>query len=265
MRDWPLWCAMVSAGALLSSQCLAQDEILDRTQLGAIADTVRHYKPKDLFDLPPAPPALSGKRFSYIVEPRQVGPQNEICEGFPHWGYWQKDTHYEVSAGNGDVRPHALRLINGPALKVDPKSKWDVFINFMSFSCDKRRLPSYTASNAFGGQVQIQHSHETVTAIGFLAGDIWDKPDYWKKTAVGDEARHLATNVKVRVSGALSHWPDGRTLLCGSETGITPSMSYPFDKEVDICLFAAKPERLEFFDASTGEILYVANSKYGAQ
>ena len=260
-----LGCAVISLGIMPPSQA---QEILDATQLNAIADSIRNYAPKDQFDQPPKPPELSGKRFSYELQPIDDDSNTPRCEGWPNWTYDTQKSQYFVQSGIGSVDPSRLRSANGPGIQLSPiKNISRPAILYLTFACNKRYLPSYTASNAYGATIEIKRITEQFTAIGFPGywmsdgSDIWEHPNFWVKAAVGDEARHLVANVRLRISGTLNSWPDGRTLVCGPLEPYTPSFKFPYDVKSNMCVFAGVPEQLEFIDASNGEVLYATHIK----
>lgn len=265
-RALAIGCALISTG--ISTAPAGAQEVLGADQLNAIADTVRNYTPKDKFDQPPKPPEISGKRFSYELQPIDDDSNTPRCEGWPNWNYDTQKSQFFVKSGVGSINPLRLLSMNGPGIKLLPtKNDRSPAILYLTFACIKQNLPSYTASNAYGATVEIHRIKQQVTAIGFPGywmsdgSDIWQNPNFWIKTAVGDDARHLVANVRLRISGTLNSWPDGRTLVCGAEEPYTPSFKYPYDVKSNICVFAGVPERLEFIDASNGEVLYVTHIK----
>ena len=76
----------------------------------------------------------------------------------------------------------------------------------------------------------------------------------------GDAARQLTQNLRVRVSGTLSDWWPGTSMLCG-KSGSPPTIDLPLDSTLDICMVRGRADHLEVFNAVTGEVLYSATRR----
>lgn len=224
--------------------------------LEALASQVRSFVPRDQFDTPPALPSVTGRRFSYIATPLERGPENEICDGYPSWGFWPQDGRLEVGATEGtgiksDFTSGSSRMFS----TGQGTSDFGTMVTFRSFRCQKTRLPGYTATNGFGAQFAVERSREVVTAIGGFAMPDTSWRTHWTTQVSGDAARQLSRNVRVRVSGTLTDWARGRPVVCGRKVS-TPTTRRPYDETLDICLFNGRADLFEVLDGRTGEVLF---------
>lgn len=246
---------LLGIGLAAAAPAGAQD-VLDAEQLDALANQARAFVPKDEFDVAPALPSVAGKRFSVTVAPLKRGPDNLICDGFPSWGYWPQDGKLEVGAMEGTGIKSDFAAATGRMFASGAGgSDFSTFVSFRSFRCNKVRLPSYEATNGFGAKFTVEKSREEVTAIGGFRMIDTDWKSYWSTQAVGDEARQLSQNIRVRLEGTLEDWAPGRPVLCGSKRTV-PETRLPLDETLDICMFNGAADRFEVIDARTGAVLY---------
>lgn len=228
-------------------------------ELEALARHARAFSPRDQFDASPAMQSVNGKRFSYTVTPLQTGPDNVICSGYPNWGYWPQDARLEVSAGLGTgIKSNFAGKTEGRMFPSTPGvSEFSAFVTFHSLSCEKTRLPSYTATNRFGAQMTVFKSREVVTAVGEFGMPDTKWKNYWTTQVSGEEARQLSRNVRIRMSGTLRDWAPGKPVLCGRKSS-APTTQLPYDETTEICMFNGRPDLFEVLDARTGKVLHAS-------
>lgn len=249
-------CAAMS-GAFGAPVALAQTAILSNEDLKAAGTAARAFVPKDQFESPPLGPDWVGRKFSYVIEPRAFPRGNGAvaCAGFPDWSYVGRTftvsvnaayiTSYEFMGSNGAWFPGAMSPLSRNGL------------NISSIECDRVEESTSMASNAFGAQFSVRRWTDRVIGIADT-----DEPDfkfhqYWKTEIDGDAARRISRGIRARISGTLSTWPGGQTVVCGSNRrGAT--VSSPVDRTIDACIFHGRIETIEFFDAQTGQVYYSA-------
>lgn len=229
--------------------------VMTATELEAIAQQVRRFVPKDRFDAPPKLESLAGRRFSYTVQPRERGLRNEICDGYASWGYWPADGKLEVGDTEGMEIKSDLKSATGTIFPESGAYRSDPFVSFRSFTCEKKTLPSYTATNGFGAAVDVFPTSETVTAIAHAGSSDTEWRTYVSLKADGEEARTLSRNVRVRVSGSLDDWAPGKPVLCGVSKS-RPTTDRPWETTLDACLFKGRVDLFEVIDARDGRVLY---------
>ncbi len=237
----------------ISAQTAASQPVT-AAELDAIAQRVKSFRPRDEFDAPPSSPSMEGRRFSFTVTPLRTGPDNVICDGSPTWGYWQQDGRLEVGATEALAMKADFRSGSAPLFASDAGGRAP-FVTFGSFRCQKTRLPSYMANNAFGAQFEIFPSREVVTAIGDFGDVNTSWRTYWSTQISGDPARQLSQNIRVRLSGVLSDWGPGRPVVCGTKRD-RPRADSPFEESLEICLFRGQFDLFEVIDARSGEVLF---------
>jgi hypothetical protein len=259
-----VWTSLVMGAMLVpsigKSQNLVAPEDLSR---GALA--MLNYVPKDEFDAPPDSPSVAGKRFSYTITPSGFGNEN-FCPGYPGASYDLQQSEFFVTLNMGDLTSDYFKMNNQPVLALPRKSWHTPAFKVLGFDCRNNKGQSYTASNAYGAKVTVEKMDITVVGIAFTGfrGEnekIWDKPDNWVKSMPADEARALSSNIKIRVTGTLGVWPNGRTLLCGAVAGFGPTIDSPSDVKTIECLYAGEPERFEVIDSATNVVLYSAEKR----
>lgn len=242
----------------VSSDAYAQAD-LTGTELITMAEKVRAFVPRDQFDSPPTVSSLEGRRFSYMIEPLPKGPDNRICDGFGSWGYWPENSYLEMGMIDGTLWRNSFMSAQGPTLTLPPEGKGrpNLFhISFFSLSCTKTREKT-TGTNGFGAVVEIEKSDETMVAIAVGEDTIKTIEPRWSTTLSGTEARELIKRIKLMVSGTLSIWSDGRTLVCGHDYR-APTTSFPLERMSNICAYRGMIDRFEIIDSGDGKILYTS-------
>lgn len=237
--------------------------VLGVHDLQRVADQVRHFKPKDEFDASPHVSDLAGRHFSVIVRPRKVGPANNICKGFPSWGYYAQKRDFEVSFGDGSILVD--RFMNVPFAAAFPQGESinSSFLSFASFTCKHVKEGSYRASNAFGATIDVIKEKDVVIAFSAQnkpSNSPISTTNYWSKTIAGDAARNLSEQVAVRITGVIGVWPNGQNVICGVKHG-HPSLDLPYDDTLDACIFKASSLIFEVINKKTGAILYSTNAE----
>ncbi|MDB5713592.1 MAG: hypothetical protein JWO15_989 [Sphingomonadales bacterium] len=250
---------IIVVAGLLTANTTTPSEIIGPDQLAPLATKARSFKPVDQFDTTlPSGVSLDGKHFSYTVAPLPRGPNNSICPGFPSWGYWPEDARLEVGADFGLALTDTFTKHGEQTFANLPKKSGGIAtIEYYTFSCDFKKLPSYTATNAYNAEFTIDRTKQTVTAVANF--DYAQRPwkVAWSTKITGDAARQLTQNLRIRISGILEDWAPGTPVICGTDAH-NPSIISPTDDTVDLCLIKARTDHLEFFNAVTGEVLYSA-------
>ncbi|MEK7412792.1 MAG: hypothetical protein AAB263_05705, partial [Planctomycetota bacterium] len=129
-------------------------------------------------------------------------------------------------------------------------------LDVYSFTCHFVRQPDYVANNALGAQFTIKKTTTVITAIGespLLRNKPWKI--YWEKPVTGDEARQLSEHIRIRISGTLSDWSPGKSVICGTHVRL-PTIQLPQDETTSACLFKGRPDLFEVIDASNGAVLF---------
>jgi hypothetical protein len=247
--------------SLLSSATASSAQaIVTGDQLSIIAESVRQFIPIDSFDTPPPSPPLAGKRFSYVVSPLETGPNNVICTGSPRWTYRPQNGELDIGYSAGSLPSERIMVRNKPVFSsAEPSLQKDRSLDLVTLKCAKSRPPSYVASNGFGAQREITREDEIITSIAASGSNFHREwKGYWSTSATGDAARTLLRNLRVRVSGTLEDWAGGRSVVCGSYT-TTPTVSFPFEKMTNACLFKGKIDQIEIFNIITGDVIHTAS------
>lgn len=249
--------AALIIGSLFAAPVRGQ-EVLTGDELEVLAQKVRNFTPRDEFDVPAQLPSVEGKRFTYTVTPLKRGSANKICDGFPSWGYWPEDQRLEVGASQSHGIKHDFAGATGRMFPSgEGLSDFRTMVSFHSFRCQYARLPSYEAVNGFGASVVVEKTREDVTAIGEFALPDTSWKTYWTTEVVGEKARQLSQNIRVRISGKLEDWATGRPVVCGRKKG-RPDFSLPLDTDLRICMFNGKADLFEVIDAHSGAILFAS-------
>jgi hypothetical protein len=242
--------------AVVPPLAMAQDRPLSAEELKAAGNAARQYVPKDQFDSPPGGPRWAGRKFSYVVEPQAwVLGARWSCAGFPDWSYL--DGSLTVAARPEFVISYQLTGATGPLFPGGLSAKGRNELNISSVECTRPEEASDTASNAFGAKFDVKRWTDRVVGIADTDDPDFKFRPYWKAKIEGDAARQLARGLRARISGTLSSWPGGQTVMCGTHR-TTPTVSTPIDRTLDACIFHGRIEMIEFFDAATGRVHYSA-------
>jgi hypothetical protein len=238
----------------MTSPVFAQ-ETLTGKDLAALAEKVRTFTPRDQFDLQPAQPSLAGKRFSYTIEPRPIGRATN-CDGYPEWVYLQAQRRLNFFWGASLALTYDLKGKNGPVFPPSMSKPRNAELMFRSFTCEKSVQPTYTAFNAFGAHFTIEKTTDTVTAIAdFDPLSRRMAASSWEATVTGDAARALSANARIRVSGTLSDWWQGISVVCGQKR-LEPSIRLPLDRTTNLCMIRGQVEKVEVIDQRSGATLF---------
>lgn len=221
--------------------------VLNRTDLIAIARSVRSFVAKDEFDSPPAQPAISGRAFSIELTPAE-GVSDRPCAGYPWWRYDANKQELEVVADSGQVFP-LLVSPRGIFANAQPGDSVPV----LQFDCRQISDGTYTAENGFGVAVNVhQRTEETVSLA--IPESVEAE---WSAHVEGDDARELSRAVRILITGVLREWTPGKVTLCYQDR-LKPTVDFPFDLTTRDCAFNAESVQIEFIDARTGNVLYTA-------
>jgi hypothetical protein len=245
------------AGIILTAMSAASSaqETLSGEQLIALIEKVRSFEPRDQFDTLPPQPSLAGKRFSYMVEPRPIGTKTN-CAGYPEWVWLPQQRKLNISWSPTLALTYTLKGRNGPPFPPNLFGIRNSELMVRSFTCSKTNEPSYMANNAFGAQFSVEKTSEVVNAIADIEQLGTSPPkSSWEALVSGDAARQLSASVRVRVSGTLSDWWPGVSVVCGQKQ-LQPTIRLPFDRTTDMCLIRGQIERVEVVDQRSGAVLY---------
>lgn len=254
-----IMCAMAAALAIaaLPAASAAQDNPLTGEQLSDAGKQVQAFVPKDQFDTLPDAPAWAGRRFSYTVKPTGETDGSRACTGLPSWYFVAgklslsaRPQFINPFTFTGQFRTQGKQA--GRSLSSD--------LNFYSISCKQSPVELVEATNALGAHFPVRKW--TDQAIGIFDTGRFDPKwkIYWTKDVEGAAARELSRNLLVRISGTLHAWPNGRMVVCGTDRS-SPTITSPVDRAREICGFNGWPDRVEFLNAATGEVLYAMTRK----
>lgn len=206
------------------------------------------------------PAGLRGRRFQITIAPRPRGEQNEICTGFPSWGWYPKDGTFELSHLDGTHEARFFYNAEGAlALPFAPKNfgEEQQWVEVHTFSCRYRREATRRTENMYGEIVDHEPIQEDVTAIASRhrprlsrALTPWD----WLSVKTDEAgARALGARMVVRISGVIGQWSPGRSIVCGADDHSslgTPMLMPNFSG----CLINGRVTRVDYVDAKTGKV-----------
>ncbi|HEY0043841.1 MAG TPA: hypothetical protein VGB62_04745 [Allosphingosinicella sp.] len=236
----------------LAATPAAAAPLLSEAELEAAAAQVRSGRAE--------PAGLRGRRFQITIAPRQRGEQNDICTGYPSWGWYPKDGTFELSHLDGTHEARFFYHAEGAlALPFAPKNfgEEQQWVSIHTFSCRYRREPVRRAENMYGEIVNHEPIQEDVTAIASRhrprlsrALTRWD----WLSVNTDEAgARALGARMVVRISGVIGQWSPGRSIVCGaddhSSLGV-PLLAPAFSG----CLINGRVTRVDYLDAATGKV-----------
>jgi len=249
---------LVLLSAMLLSTLAASGQTtptLGFAELSATTKAIRTFKPKDEFDSPPKQPSLADRSFSVTVAPLKRGPDNKICDGFPSWGYFVNDGHYEVGANAGMSLARDLRPRSGLGFP-EGEGSLGAFVYFASFGCERVGDSYYEAKNALGAATRVHRIYDVVLA--FSDREAGMTRNGWSTAITGDAARQLSQAVRIRITGTLKDWSTGQSVICALDRR-TPTFQLPMDRTLDICVFRTQALHFEVVDSRTGEVLSSGN------
>jgi hypothetical protein len=192
---------------------------------------------------------LAGRRFQFTLAPRERGPKNEICTGYPSWGWYPEQKLFEVNASEG---VHDKRFFLDAAGDEAMPADTPLWVQLVAFSCRYSREPERRVLNMYGETVSHEPTREEVVAIARPAGDRTDMGGYSVTT---DEAgaRRLGASMAVRISGTIGEWARGRTIVCGADD--YSALDVPvLVGDFSGCLVNGRVDRVEYIDSATGEV-----------
>lgn len=223
-------------------------------EINALALKIRGHKPRDEFDALPSQPSLNGRRFVVELEPWGTKPPRIACFGYPMWSYSAETQTLYVSPGGGDLGLIGFSGRQGMVSK-DPANPWGGrAVRYYATSCERKALPSYTATNAYGATFEIDPTAQIITAIA----DDHIRPEWpgsFKLQISGDAARALVDHLKVRLTGELRDWKPGVAIACDVRRD-GPTASSPYDRTRNLCVANGRVEKFEVIDARNGRVLH---------
>jgi hypothetical protein len=195
---------------------------------------------------------LAGRRFQFTLAPRERGPKNEICTGYPSWGWYPAQRLFELSASqDGHDADYFLDAAGRRAIPA----KAHMSVQMVAFSCRYTREPKRSVLNMYGETVTHEPTREEVTAIAVARPPAIEKVQMGSYSVTTDEAgaRRLGASMAVRISGRIGEWAPGRTIVCGADDYSA------FDVPVLVgdfsgCLVNGRVERVEYIDSATGRV-----------
>ena len=193
--------------------------------------------------------SFKGRRFQLTIVPRQRGPANTICHGYPNWGWYPPD-RYEVT-GEETSRSGEFFLDARGAPAIAARSPSDS-IHLTSFACRYERDPKRMVENMYGEMVELEPTREDVLAIAHVSRAETPFRGFTLKT---DERgrQGFGERIVVRISGGLGEWLPGRSIVCGSDR--YESLGAPMlVGDFSGCLVNGYVDLIEYIDAASGEV-----------
>jgi len=235
-----------AASALLADEAAAKPSVATAAELERAAAEVRASGGTP----GPLSRGLAGRRFQFTLAPRERGPKNEICTGYPSWGWYPEQKRFEVNLIEGvhDSR-FFLDPAGGQAMPADIPS----WLELVAFSCRYTREPERRVLNMYDETVTYEPTRQELVAIarpatggGFAMGGY---------SVATDEAgaRRLGGIMVVRISGTIGEWARGRTIVCGADD--YSALDVPvLVGDFSGCLVKGRVDRVEYIDSATGEV-----------
>jgi hypothetical protein len=244
-----------------ADQLWAQDTPISAEQLVTAAERVRSFVPRDQFDAPPAGPAWNSRRFSYTVEPVGWGTDRQPCAGLPTWDY--SNGQLSISARPAFVNPFNFSGQFRSAGNAG-RATQITDLNLYSITCQQSPIEEVQAANALGAQFSVRRW--TDEAVGIFDTGKFDPKwkVYWHAQLDGAVARDLTRNLRIRVSGSLQAWPNGKMIICGTDDS-PPTITKPTARTRKICGFNGRPDHIEFLNSATGQVLFEVARKPASQ
>lgn len=237
--------AAAGASLLCASQVAAEAPVATAAEIESAAAEVR----KNGGAAGPLSRGLAGRRFQFTLVPRKRAPKNEICTGYPSWGWYPEQRLFELNASEGvhDIE-FFLDASGAPAVPAHIR-RW---LELVSFSCRYTREPERQVVNMYGETVAHEPTREEVVAIARPAGEDLDMGGY-KATTDEAGARRLAGTMVVRIGGTIGEWERGRTIFCGADN--YSALGVPvLVGDFSGCLVNGRIDRVEYVDSVTGEV-----------
>lgn len=246
---------------ILASAPTASGADLDHKVLGVgdfsqIADHIHAYKPSDEFDDGPTFPTIAGLRFSITMNIRKSTPPND-CPGYPTWSYDAGDGTLSTELSDGFVFVDSW---DERFTKIFPRNKnvSSGTLYFTSLICRNTLSSRYRASNAFGVSATVSRQKYRLVAISTQKQPTTEMiypQSVWRDSVSGEEARHLSKSLALRITGTVGTWPNGESVLCGTEH-LRPKLDFPYDTDTSVCVFKVNAVTYEVIDRSSGATLY---------
>lgn len=197
---------------------------------------------------------LVGRRFRILVTPRETGPANSLCDGFPAWNWDAGGGAFELSA---DSAGQHLRFFLGgdgnEAVPADgsPHGAMAEWVQITSFACRVAREPKRMVTNMYGETVEHEPVREDVVAIARFGSRI---PAAWLRVPTDEAgARVLGARIAVRLTGVIGEWAPGRSIVCGADD-FSALGSPVFVEQFSGCLINGRVQRIDYVDRTTGEV-----------
>lgn len=193
--------------------------------------------------------ALAGRRFQFTIVPRRRGPKNEICSGYPSWGWYPQQRLFEVSASEG---VHETTFFLDPSGRPAFPAGSGNWVHLVAFSCRYTREPERPAINMYGETVAHQPTRQELVAIAHWAGGESDMGGISVTTDEAD-ALGLGGRIAVRIGGTVGQWAPGRTIVCGADD--YSALGVPvLVGDFGGCLVNGRIDRVDYIDSETGEV-----------
>lgn len=228
---------------------LSHDAPLSGSELVALAERIRLFRPKSMFDAAPVRD-LTGKRFAIDLPTRPGGSGG--CLSMPWWRYSPDRQELELVFYGG----HRGQM-------KDRKGKMHpVFTDYgldqvAPIRCQKKSQGYYQVQNAFGARISIERVSESDVEIS-VPHDFahLSRIDFITQTLkmTPKEAQSVVPRLRVHYEGFLHHWSTGTSVACGIQHD-TVDMTAIWDTTVDTCIFRGFVDHVAFVDSGTGKIL----------
>jgi hypothetical protein len=192
---------------------------------------------------------LAGRRFQYTLAPRKRGPKNEICTGYPSWGWYPEQRLFEL---NASADGHDIEFFLDPAGRPAVPAHIRRWLELVAVSCRYTREPERLVLNMYGETVAHEPTRQEVIAIARPVGEEVDMGGF-KVTTDEASARRLGGLMVVRISGIIGQWERDRTIVCGADN--YSALDVPvLVGDFSACLVNGRVDRVEYVDSLTGEV-----------
>ena len=237
----------------LLAPTVSMAETVSKAELIRAAEAVFSFVPKDQFEAAPGGTELSGKSFVIVRDVRVPGGLRRSCLGESTWRYNPNSTRFRFGYG-GSALLSDYKTGGSPIISSTYSS--DITATVFELKCKFTDGGTYTASNSMGAKVTVYTGVANFIVLAFKTTAFY----YGASNVPGiplapNAARKLSKTLRVRITGTVGTWSNGKTIICGKRTH-APTMDIPIKITLDACFINARIDRVTFFDSSTGKVLF---------
>ena len=238
---------------ILLAPTVSMAETVSKAELIRAAEAVFSFVPKDQFEATPSGTELSGKSFVIVRDVNVSRKFRRRCLGGATWYYKPGSTKFSFYYGRRVLlRDYPIGELTASVVLYGLSTKVAVF----ELKCKFTDGGSYTASNRMGAKVTVYVGVAKFIVLAFkTTAFYYGAGNYPGITLAPNAARKLSKTLRVRITGTVGIWSNGKTILCGKRTH-APTMDIPIKITLDACFINARIDRVTFFDSSTGKVLF---------